>query len=282
MKRKITKKLMEEYRNYLYEQEKRKNTIDKYMCDLEKLRAYAAGRSLSKALMIQYKEDLKNSGAYKTTSVNSFLVAANRFFVFMEWFDLKLTLYSIQKKIFADESEELTKEEYESLVETAMESGETQIGMTIQTLCATGIRVGELSSVTVSAAESGMAVTYNKGKERQILIPESLQERLLSYARENDIESGPVFQTSRETALDRSFIWKKMKSLCGEAGVDEKKVFPHNLRHLFARTYYQMHHDIVRLADMLGHSSIETTRIYLKESCAKCRAQLEGMDLLVG
>ena len=273
---------MKDYRNYLYEQEKSKNTIDKYMCDLGKLEKYIAGRSLSKALMIQYKEDLKNSGKYKTTSINSFLVAANRFFVFMEWFDLKVTLYRIQKKIFAAENEELTKDEYESLVETAMQSGETKIGMTIQTLCATGIRVGELSSVTVSAAEAGMAVTYNKGKERQILIPEGLQERLLSYARENGIESGPVFQTSRETALDRSYIWKKMKSLCGEAGVDEKKVFPHNLRHLFARTYYRLHHDIVRLADMLGHSSIETTRIYLRESCAKCREQLEGMELLVG
>ena len=281
MKRKITKKLLEDYRNYLYEQEKSRNTIEKYMRDVEKLKEYAAGRSLDKALMIGYKEHLKNDGNYKTTSINSFLVAANRFFVFMEWHDLKVGLYRVQKKIFVPENKELTKAEYKRLVRAAMQSGKTQIGMMLQTICATGIRVSELSAITVAAVESGMAVAYNKGKERQIPLPQGLQTRLRRYVKKNGIKSGPVFRTAHEKALDRSFVWREMKKLCGEAGVDKEKVFPHNLRHLFARTFYGLYHDIVRLADMLGHGSIETTRIYLKESYVKYREQLEGMDLLV-
>ncbi len=281
MKRKITKELMEKYRIYLYEQEKSENTITKYICDVEKLKEYAAGRSLDKALVIRYKEELKNSGAYTTNSINSFLTAANQFFAFTEWYDLKVNLYHRQKDIFASENEELTREEYKRLVKAAMENKNPRLALIIQTICATGIRVSELAFITVKSLRNGMAFVYNKKKERKIIIPKKLQKGLLCYVYKHGIKSGPVFQTKKGNALDRSYIWRQMKGLCGKAGVDEKKVFPHNLRHLFARTYYGLHHDIVKLAGMLGHSSIETTRIYLKESFAHYRKQLEGMNLLV-
>jgi site-specific recombinase XerD len=152
--------------------------------------------------------------------------------------------------------------------------------MIIQTICATGIRVSELSAITVSSVKKAVATIYNKGKERQILIPRDLQVRLLNYIRKQGIKSGFVFQTSKGKAVDRAWIWREMKKLCEVAGVCKDKVFPHNLRHLFARTFYTMYKDIAKLADILGHSSIETTRIYLKESFAEHRKQLEKMDLL--
>lgn len=281
MKRRITKEALENYRIYLYEQEKGRRTIEKYMRDLDKLAQYAAGRSLDKELVLGYKEYLKNDGDYKTSSINSFLVAANQFFHFMQWHDLKVKTYRIQTEIFLPENRELSKEEYKKLVKTAMKTGREKIGMIAQTICATGIRVSELSSITVAAAKSGMAVTYNKGKERKILIPRDLQVRLLHYIRKNGIKSGAVFQTKKGKAVDRTWIWRELKKLCEDAKVNKDKVFPHNLRHLFARTFYGMYRDIVKLADMLGHSRIETTKIYLKESYAEYRRQLEGMNLLV-
>lgn len=281
MKRRITDELLENYRIYLYEQEKGKATIEKYMRDLDKLLQYAAGRKVDKPLVIGYKEYLKNERNYKTSSINSFLVAANRFFDFMNWNELKVKTYRVQKETFMPENRELSRGEYRKLVNTAMRTGRERIGMIVQTICATGIRVGELSFITVAAVKCGMAAIYNKGKERQILIPRDLQVRLLHYIRKRGIKSGAVFQTSGGKAVDRSWVWREMKKLCGEAGVDKEKVFPHNLRHLFARTFYGLYRDIVKLADMLGHSSIETTRIYLKESYAEHRKQIERLNLLV-
>lgn len=153
--------------------------------------------------------------------------------------------------------------------------------MIIQTICATGIRVSELSAITITSVKRGMATIYNKGKERQVLIPRDLQVRLLRYIRVEGIKKGMVFQTSRGNAVDRTWIWREMKKLCSDAGIDQDKVFPHNLRHLFARTFYSLYKDIAKLADILGHSSIETTRIYLKESYNEHRKQLENMNLLV-
>ena len=172
------------------------------------------------------------------------------------------------------ENKELTKAEYKKLIETAKEQGKGKIGMLIQTICATGIRVSELSAITVAAVKKGVAAIYNKGKERQILIPRDLQVRLLDYIRKNDIKKGSVFQTSKGKAVDRTWIWREMKKLCEKAGVEKDKVFPHNLRHLFARTFYTLYKDIAKLADILGHSSIETTRIYLKESYVEHQKQL--------
>lgn len=281
-KRKITQEALNKYQIYLYEQEKSRRTIEKYMCDLEKLVEYAAGRCLDRTLVLEYKEYLKNERDYKTTSINSFLVAANQFFEFMEWHDLRVKTYRIQRETFMPEDKELTKEEYKKLVKTASEDGKSRIGLVIQTICTTGIRVSELSSITVQALKSGTASTYNKGKERKIMLPKKLQKCLLCYIHKYGIKKGPVFQTKKGKALDRTYIWREMKKLCRKAGVDEEKVFPHNLRHLFARTFYGLTHDVVKLADMMGHSNIETTRIYLKESYSEYRKLIEEMGLLVG
>ena len=281
MKRQITDELLKDYEIFLYEQEKSKATIQKYMCDLRKLVAFSDGREITKLLVIEYKEHLRNKKKYKTSSINSFLVAANRFFEYMDWYDLRVKTYKVQREAFMPENKEISKEEYQKLVKTALEQGKTRIGMIIQTICATGIRVSELPAMTVTAVKKGVATIYNKGKERQILIPRDLQVRLLRYIRKTGIRAGVVFQTSRGKAVDRTWIWREMKKLCEETGVEKDKVFPHNLRHLFARTFYTLYKDIAKLADMLGHSSIETTRIYLKESFAEHRKQLEHMDLLV-
>ena len=281
MKRQITDELLKDYEIFLYEQEKSKATIQKYMCDLRKLVAFSDGREITKLLVIEYKEHLRNKKNYKTSSINSFLVAANRFFEYMDWYDLRVKTYKVQREAFMPENKEISKEEYQKLVKTALEQGKTRIGMIIQTICATGIRVSELSAMTVAAVKKGVATICNKGKERQILIPRDLQVRLLRYIRKTGIRAGVVFQTSRGKAVDRTWIWREMKKLCEETGVEKDKVFPHNLRHLFARTFYTLYKDIAKLADMLGHSSIETTRIYLKESFAEHRKQLEHMDLLV-
>jgi site-specific recombinase XerD len=279
---KITEELLEQYKVSLCEQEKSEVTIQKYMRDLRKLMEYAGNRRLSKLLVIEYKEYLRNGKQYKTSSINSFLVAANRFFEYMGWYELRVKTYKVQKEAFAPENKELSRIEYKKLVRTAKETGKLRIGMIVQTICATGIRVSELSAITVSAVKNGVATIYNKGKERQILIPRDLQVRLLNYIRKQGIKGGFVFQTSKGKAVDRTWIWREMKKLCEVAGVCKDKVFPHNLRHLFARTFYTMYKDIAKLADILGHSSIETTRIYLKESFAEHRKQLEKMDLLVG
>lgn len=282
MARKITEKTLLEYREYLYEEEKSQATISKYMCDLKKLQDYVGKQEITKALVIEYKEHLRKDGKYKTSSINSFLVAANRLFEYLGWFDLRVKTFKIQNKAFVPESRELSKEEYKKLVWTAKRLGRERIALILQTICATGIRVSELSSITAVTVKKGAVTIYNKGKERQILIPRDLQVKLLGYMRKQGIRQGVVFRTSKGKAVDRTSIWRDMKKLCEKAGVNEEKVFPHNLRHLFARTFYRIGRDIAKLADVLGHSNIETTRIYLKESGNEHRKQLESMRLLVG
>lgn len=281
MGKKITKAMLEEYKAYLYEQEKSKATIQKYMCDLKKLVEFVDDKEMSKSLAIQYKEYLKDNEGYKTSSVNSFLVAANRFFEFMGWYEFRVKTFKLQKEVFMPQSNELSKWEYKQLVETAFGNGKIRIGMIIQTICATGIRVSELSAITVSSVKSGMATIYNKGKERMILIPRDLQVKLLGYTRKQKIKHGIVFKTSKGKAVDRTWIWREMKKLCDIAGVERKKVFPHNLRHLFARTFYSIYKDISKLADILGHSSVETTRIYLKESYIEHQKRIEKLNLII-
>lgn len=279
--RKITQEMLDRYRDYLYEQEKSRATIQKYLCDLNKLVDFASNREMNKSLVIQYKETLLGGGVYKISSINSFLVAANRFFEYMGWHELRVKTLKMQKEVFMPENKELSKQEYKQLVKIAMNNGKVRIGMIIQAICATGMRVSELSALTVSSVKNGTATIYNKGKERQVMIPRDLQLRLLHYIRKKGIKKGSVFQTSAGKAVDRTWIWREMKKLCEDAGVDKEKVFPHNLRHLFARTFYGIYKDIAKLAAILGHSSIETTRIYLKESFLEHRRQLESLDLLV-
>lgn len=282
MEQVITEAELEAYSEYLYEEEKSSATIKKYLCDLRKLMEYAKGQEITKKLMIAYKEYLYGEKQYKTSSINSFLVAANRFFEYKGWYGLKVKNYRIQKEAFIPEERDLTEAEYRKLVKTAKKLGNIRMSLLIQTICSTGIRVSELEAVTVAAVKKGTAVLYNKGKERKILIPQKLQMKLLCYIARHQLEEGPVFQTSGGKPLDRSYIWRNMKALCEEADVEKGKVFPHNLRHLFAKSFYEMHKDIAKLADMLGHGSIETTRIYIKTSSAEHRKQLESMGLLTG
>ncbi len=281
MEKRITDTMLEEYKKYLYEQEKSEATIQKYMCDLKKLVQFVGNKELTKLLAIQYKDYLKENYDYKTSSINSYLVAANRFFEFMGWYEFRVKTFKLQKETFMPQSNELSKQEYKKLVETAFDNGKTRIGMIMQTICATGIRVSELSAITVSSVKKGIANIYNKGKERIILIPRNLQVKLLSYIRKQRIKHGIVFKTSRGRAVDRTWIWREMKKLCAIADVSREKVFPHNLRHLFARTFYSIYKDISKLADILGHSSVETTRIYLKESYMEHKKKIEKMNLIV-
>lgn len=282
MEQVITEVLLEEYSEYLYEEEKSRATIQKYLCDLRKLMDFAGGREITKKLMIEYKEYLYNEKQYKTSSINSFLVAANRFFEYVGWYGLKVKKYKVQKETFIPEERDLTKKEYRKLVQTAKKMGHIRMALLIQTICSTGIRVGELEAITVETVKKGTVIIYHKGKERKILIPRDLQMKLLCYANKHEIKEGAVFQTSSGKPLDRSYIWRNMKALCEEAGVKRDKVFPHNLRHLFAKSFYELHKDIAKLADMLGHSNIETTRIYIKTSSIEHRKQLESLGLLTG
>lgn len=277
----ITEELLIRYQNYLHDEEKSTATIKKYMCDLQKLVDFAAGEELTKTVVIEYKEMLRSGRNYKTSSINSFLVAANRFFEYMGWHELHIKTFKVQKEVFMPENKDLTKEEYKKLVQTARRLKRERIAMILQTICSTGIRVSELASINVSDVKRGGVNIYCKGKERKILLPRALQVRLLQYIRKNGIKAGAVFQTSHGRPVDRSNIWREMKALCQEAGVAEDKVYPHNLRHLFAKVFYRIDRDIAKLADVLGHSSVETTRIYIKTSSCEHRKQLESMKLIL-
>jgi len=277
----ITEEMVVSYREYLYEEEKESATIEKYIRDLRKLISFADGREVSKKLMIAYKESLKSGGRYKISSINSFLVAANRFLEYMKWYEFRVKIYKVQRELFQPEEKDLTEKEYRRLVRTAESSGKKRLALLIQTICATGIRVSELEMITVNAVKRGTANIYCKGKGRQVLIPRSLQVKLLGYIRRKGLQFGPVFCTSGGKPLDRSNIWKEMKGICEAAGVEREKVFPHNLRHLFAKIYYQIGKDIGKLADILGHSSIETTRIYIKTSSQEHRQLLEKMKVVL-
>lgn len=280
MGRVITEKLLKRYQEYLYEQEKGSATIQKYIRDLQKLLAFTGGEELTKKRMIEYKEELKNCHKYKTSSINSYLVAANRFLEYMGWYDLRVKTFKMQTEAFLPEKRDLTKEEYKRLVKAAEDAGKIRLSLLLQTICATGIRVSELEMITVKAVKSGTANIYNKGKERQVLIPQSLQKKLLYYIQKKGVKRGTVFCTSSGKAMDRSNIWKEMKSICEAARVKKEKVFPHNLRHLFAKIFYGLGKDMGKLADILGHSSIETTRIYIRTSSQEYRKLLDKMELV--
>lgn len=280
--RTITNKLIEKFREYLYEEEKSNATVSKYICDIKKLKEYANGQELDKKLIVGYKEYLQNKGCYKSGSINSFLVAANCFFQFMGWNDLKIKTIKVQKKAFMPNNMDLSKAEYKKLVAAAEKSGKIQLAMLIQTLCAIGLRVSELAFITVKSVNEGTVNVYCKGKERQILIPKALQMKLLYYIHKKGTKNGVVFHTRSGKPINRSNIWREMKSLCQEAGVEQEKVFPHNLRHLFAKTFYNTCKDIAKLADILGHSSIETTRVYIMTTSREYQKHMDEMDLVVG
>ncbi len=276
--RKITNELITEFEMYLYEEERSGNTIEKYMRDIRFFREWLQDRNIDKSVVIEYKKELCERYAVK--SVNSMLSSINAFFIFMGWYDLKVKTLKIQRRIFADKSKELSKTEYERLLAAAKNKNNERLYYLIQTIANTGLRVSEIKYVTCEAVRQGQAVINCKGKIRQIFLPKKLCQMLKEYIKSRNIKSGAVFVSKNGRPLDRSNIWKMLKDLCKSAGVSKDKVFPHNFRHLFARTFYSLQKDIVRLADILGHSNIETTRIYTMESGTEHIKQLQKLGLL--
>lgn len=267
------------YMTFLYEQEKAESTIHQYNRNLRMALLYFDGAELTKAVLIEWKEHLSEKCA--PASVNTVLAAFNGFLKFMGWADLTVKPLKIQKTLFSDGSRELSQEEYARLVHAAEKPGNRRLSLVIQAICSTGIRVSELKFITVEAVRVGRTEVSNKGKRRLVFIPKKLSKMLCAYLKDQKIREGPVFVTRSGKPLDRSNIWRDMKALCESAGVDPIKVFPHNLRHLFARTYYNLEKDLSRLADILGHSSVNTTRIYTMESGAIHLMQIERLGLLI-
>ncbi len=281
MKRIITRKMLGDYALYLQTEEKSRATIDKYLRDVQKLKDYADGKEITKELMIAYKERLLGEEQFKVSSINSYLVAANRFLEYQGWYDARVKTYKVQREVFCPENRYLSRAEYIRLVKTAKSEGRLRLSLILQTICATGMRISELNFVTVAAVKRGLIEIHCKGKIRKVLLPEKLQKEILYYIKKKKVENGIVFCTSTGKALNRTNIWREMKSICKKAGVEEDKVFPHNLRHLFAQCFYEMKKDIAKLADILGHSSIETTRIYIRTTGKEYKKQLERMELVV-
>lgn len=275
----VTIQLIEKYLNHLMEEEKSVATLKKYRHDLNELHNYLQGMLLTKSILIEWKKYLIEK--YAPSTVNSMLIAVNGYLRFFSWHDLSMKLLKIQKPLFSDENKELTREEYARLVMTASKRSNARLSLILQTICATGIRVSELKFITIEAVQTGRTEISNKGKRRVIFLPQQLRKLLRKYAQKHGKISGPVFTTRTEKPLDRSNIWRDMKALCTEAKVAPEKVFPHNLRHLFARTFYSLEHDLSRLADILGHSSIVTTRIYTAESGTVHARQMGRLGLVI-
>lgn len=270
---------LEKYLEYLRTEERSSATIKQYKHDIMCFLTFLDLKELTREAAIAYKHKLEKE--YSPASVNTKLSALNNFFSFMGRSDLKLKLLSIQKSAFCSAEKELSKEEYLKLVKTAKRNNNEKLALLLQAICGTGIRVSEVKYITAEAVARGEAVIRLKGKTRAILFPRKLQKSLRNYMQRKHITSGPIFVTRTGRPLDRSNIWKMMKELCRDAGVDEKKVFPHNLRHLFARCFYSLDKDIARLADILGHSNINTTRIYIISSGAEHRRHLDTLGLVV-
>ena len=273
----ITPERIEKYAAYLRESERSGSTIRKYVHDLGALAEFLRGRPVSKGALLEWKEELV--GQYAPASVNNKLAAINGFLAYCGLNELRLRKLKIQKSLFLSEEKELTK--YVRLVRAAERAENERLSLVIQTICATGIRVSELRFITAEAVQTGRAEVANKGKRRTVFLPDKLRKLLKSYLQKQKITAGAVFVSKNGKPLDRSNIWRDMKKLCESAGVEPSKVFPHNLRHLFARTYYALEHDLSRLADILGHSNVTTTRIYTAESGAVHARQIGRLGLVV-
>lgn len=276
---KITIKMLKDYQSFLLDEEKASATVEKYMRDIMAFMKWANNRNVDKQMVLSYKEYLMDK--HTAVSVNSVISSLNSFFSYMEWYFLRVKTIKVQRRIFANKDKELTKEEYTRLLQTAKNKGNRRLFMLMQTICSVGLRVSEVRYITVEAVKHKTAVIRCKGKMRQVFLPSDLCRMLTKYIKEENIKSGAVFITKNGKPLDRSNIWSDMKALCNEAGVSREKVFPHNLRHLFARTYYSIQKDIVRLADILGHSSVNTTRIYTMETGEIHRQQIQRLGLLL-
>ena len=278
--RMLTNAMIHEFKMYLQREEKSENTIEKYMRDIRGFMEFIYDEEITKGIVIDYKNKLKSEN-YAVRSINSMLASLNSLFSFLGWSDCKAKSIKLQRQIYCPEEKELTKVEYIRLINTAKQKGNERLNLLIQTICSTGIRVSELQFITVESVKRGESVVSRKGKTRSVFIVKELKKKLLRYAAEQGISSGMIFVTRNGKALSRSNVWREMKSLCKEAGVNPDKVFPHNLRHLFARTFYGIEKDIAKLADILGHSSINTTRIYIISTGNEHRKRMERMRLII-
>ena len=275
----ITPERIKKYAAHLREQERSAATIEKYVHDLTALSGFLAGRAVTKGALLEWKETLIEN--YAPASVNAMLAAVNCFLRFCGLNDLRLRPLKIQRALFLSEDKELTRAEYVRLVRAAEQAENERLSLVIQTICATGIRVSELRFITAEAVQRGRAEVSNKGKRRTVFLPDKLRKLLRAYLQKQKITAGAVFVNKNGKPLDRSNIWRDMKALCESAGVEPGKVFPHNLRHLFARTFYSIEKDLSRLADILGHSSVTTTRIYTAESGSIHARQIGRLNLVV-
>ncbi|MDY4968710.1 MAG: tyrosine-type recombinase/integrase [Lachnospiraceae bacterium] len=277
-KRILTEKEISEFKRYLVLEEKSTATVEKYLRDIRNFLCFAGSSEVTRECMMDYKKTLVDRG-YAVCSINSMLASINSLLNFLGWSDCKVKSIKTQRRIYCSEEKELTKAEYLRLLEAAKKR--PQLKLVMETICGTGIRVSELRFFTVEAVRSGSVTVSCKSKNRVILLPGKLKKLLLNYAGKNGIESGPVFITRNGKPLNRSNIWSQMKSLCSTAGVKPGKVFPHNLRKLFARTFYGIEKDIAKLADILGHSSIDTTRIYIMSTGMEHRRKIERLGLVI-
>ena len=263
----------------LYQQERCAGTIEKYVRDVNAFALWLDGEAVTKEAAVAWKEHLLGKG-YNPATINSMLAAVNQFFRFCGWEDCRVKPLRLQKRLFRGKERELSRQEYQRLVETAQRLGQERLGLLLETICATGLRVSEVRYITVEAAQQGRAEISLKGKIRTILIPSKLRKKLLQFARRRKQASGEIFVTRSGRPLDRRQIWAEMKALGKRAGVALSKVHPHSLRHLFARTFYRACQDVAKLADVLGHSSIETTRIYLISTGTEHLRQMDRLGLV--
>ena len=277
--REITKRLLTEFEEKLRQDEKSELTVEKYLRDVRQFMVFLSGERIDKSLVLAYKAHLEKN--YAVASANSMIASINSFFRLAGWNDLFVKQFKVQKQTFCKEEKELTKGEYVRLCKTAEKAHNERLCLILQTICGTGIRVSELQFITVEAARCGTAVVSCKNKTRTVFMVRQLQKKLLSYCKRQGITTGQVFVTKTGKPMSRTNIWREMKSLCQEAGVNPKKVFPHNLRHLFARVFYGIEKDIAKLADILGHSSINTTRIYIMTTGVEHRKRMETMRLIL-
>ena len=276
---KLTPECITAYGRYLKQEEKSTATQEKYLRDITVFVRWLGSSPVTKENVTGWKEHLHSQG-YAPTTINSMLAALNGLFRFLGWDECRVKFLKVQRRLFRDAGRELTRPEYEHLLETAKERGQDRLVLLMEAICATGIRVSEVRYITVEAAQRGRAEISLKGKIRTILLPRKLCRKLLKYAKKNKTASGEIFLTGNGKSLSRRQIWAEMKRLCKYAGVEPSRVFPHNLRHCFAVAFYRACKDIAKLADVLGHSSIETTRIYLLTSGAEHQRQLDRLGLV--